>query len=53
MPVTDDEKERIAIEVEHLTPEDAQREYDRRLGQQNEGTSNVQRTNRPDKNPHL
>lgn len=27
--MTDDEKERIAIEVEHLPPDDAQAEYER------------------------
>jgi hypothetical protein len=29
--MTDEARERIAIEVEHLEPEDAQREYDRRV----------------------
>jgi len=29
--MTDEEKERIAIEVEHLDPETAQKQYDRRV----------------------
>ena len=29
--MTDDEKERIAIEVQDMTPEEAQAEYDRRI----------------------
>lgn len=29
--MTDEQKERIAIEVEHLAPEQAQAEYDKRI----------------------
>ncbi len=29
--MTDDERERIAIEVEHLPPDEAQAEYDKRI----------------------
>jgi hypothetical protein len=31
MKLSDDEKERIAIEVEHLPPDEAQAEYERRV----------------------
>lgn len=29
--MTDEEKERVAIEVEHLEPDEAQKEYERRV----------------------
>lgn len=31
--MTDDEKERIAISVEHLPPDEAQAEYNRRIAE--------------------
>ncbi len=31
--MTDEELERIAIEVEHLEPEEAQKEYERRIAE--------------------
>ena len=33
---TDEEKEQIPIEVEHLEPEEAQAEYDRRVKEQHQ-----------------
>lgn len=31
--MTDEEKERVAIEVEHLPPDEAQAEYERRIAE--------------------
>lgn len=41
--VPDDELERIAIEVQHLPPDKAQAEYDRRVRELEEGENNDER----------